>query len=101
MKRAFVLILISLASCSTAGPSKIGKDMYSISVRAPLSGPAGAKAEALQEANEYCKSLNKQVLLKRLDSFWCGLPGVCGEAQAMFLCLDENDPRYLANDPKR
>jgi hypothetical protein len=39
-----------LVACADTGPMQIGKDTYSISVRVPLSGPSGAKGQALREA---------------------------------------------------
>ena len=91
-----VIAIVGLTACADTGPMKIGKDTYSISVRVPLSGPAGAKGEALKEAGVYCTKQNKSVLLQSENSNECALHGGCGEAEITFLCLDENDPRYTA-----
>jgi hypothetical protein len=90
---AFVL---ALAACTDTGPLSIGKDLYSISVRVPLSGPAGAKGQALQEASTFCASQGKQVLLDHEESSECALHGGCGEAEIHFFCLKADDPRYAA-----
>src|SRR5580698_6898441 len=87
-------IVAALAACTDTGPLSIGKDMYSISVRVPLGGPAGAKGQALQEASTFCASQGKQVLLDHEESSECALHGGCGEAEIHFLCLKADDPRY-------
>ena len=96
--KAFVaaMLVVGLTACADTGPIKIGKDTYSISVRVALSGPSGAKGEALQEANKFCAGLSKEVLLQKEKSYECALHGGCGEAEITFLCLDESDPRYSA-----
>ncbi|WP_201775755.1 hypothetical protein [Chromobacterium subtsugae] len=91
---AVVLISIILAGCADTGPLKIAKDTYSISVRVPFSGPSGAKGDALNEANRFCTSQDKQLLLQSENSYECALHGGCGEAEITFLCVDEKDSRY-------
>ena len=85
-----------LVACAGTGPMQIGKDTYTISVRVPLSGPSGAKDQALQEANAFCAKQNRQVLLDHENSYECALCGGCGEAEITFLCLAADDPRYIA-----
>jgi hypothetical protein len=63
---AALTIATGLVGCADTGPMQIGKDTYSISVRVPLSGPSGAKGQALQEANAFCAKQNRQVLLDQL-----------------------------------
>jgi predicted small secreted protein len=96
-----VISALVLAACANTGAMKIGKDTYSISVRVPFSGPSGAKGEALKDANAFCAKQNKQVLLQNEKSYECALHGGCGEAEIIFLCLDENDPRYAASPKLR
>jgi hypothetical protein len=98
---AIVAACMLLISCADTGPQKIGRDAYSISTRVALSGPAGAKGEALQEANKYCESQNKEVLLQTENSSECALHGGCGEAEITFLCVADNDPRYLEQHQMR
>jgi len=85
---------IFLASCANTGPQSIGKDTYIESVRVPLSGQSGAKAEALSTANKHCAQEGKKLLLDHITSSECALHGGCGEAEIIYLCLDENDPRF-------
>lgn len=89
-------LLITLVGCANTGPIPIGKDAYTVSVRVPFSGPSGAKGDALREANTFCASQSKRVLLQTQNSYECALHGGCGEAEITFLCLDESDPRYTA-----
>jgi hypothetical protein len=93
---ATVLFVAAITACTDTGPMQVGKDAYSISVRVPLSGPSGAKGQALQEANAFCSKQGKRVLLQNETSYECALHGGCGEAEITFLCLSENDPRYTA-----
>jgi hypothetical protein len=88
-------LFLALGGCTDTGPLKIGKDTYSISTRVALPGPAGAKGDALKEANKFCGDQNKEVLLQSENSQECALHGGCGEAEVTFLCVAENDPRYL------
>ena len=90
------IIVAALCGCADTGAQKIGKDTYTISVRVPFSGPSGAKGQALKEANQFCASLHREMLLDSENSYECVLHGGCGEAEIHFLCLTEDDPRYVA-----
>jgi len=95
MKTIFIFIsLMLLQSCSNTGAIKIGKDTYLITARVPFSGEAGAKADALKEANIFCQQTGKELLFKENKSRECALQGGCGEAEITFMCLNKNDPRY-------
>jgi len=76
---AVILVTAGLMACADTGPMKIGKDLYSISVRVPFSGPSGAKGQALQEANAFCAKQNRVVLLDHENSYECALHGGCGD----------------------
>lgn len=92
----FTLILLStsfIVSCADTGPIKIGPDTYTISTRVPFGGPASAKGQALQEANEFCESNAREILLDHIQSSECALHGGCGEAEIYFFCLLPNDPQ--------
>ncbi len=89
----FCTALLALAGCTDTGPIKIGPDTYTISTRVALGGPASAKGEALQEANTFCGSQGKEILLNHVDSSECALHGGCGEAEIMFYCLAPGDPQ--------
>jgi hypothetical protein len=65
-----------------------------ISTRVPFGGPASAKGEALQEANAFCESKEREMLLQHTQSSECALHGGCGEAEIEFYCLMPNDPQY-------
>jgi hypothetical protein len=94
---AAVAILV-IAGCSDSGPVKIGQDTYTISTKVMASGAAGAKNQALQEANAYCTSLHKEIMLVSETMNECSFHGGCGEAEVHFMCLAANDPRYKPND---
>jgi hypothetical protein len=84
---------VLLAGCTDTGPIKIGPDTYSISTRVPLGGPASAKGQALQEANTFCSSQSREILLDHETSSECALHGGCGEAEITFYCLNPGDPQ--------
>ncbi|USX11044.1 hypothetical protein [Paraburkholderia fungorum] len=86
-------ILLMFAGCTDTGPIKIGPDTYTISTRVPFGGPASAKGEALQEANSYCSSQGREILLQHEQSSECALHGGCGEAEIVFYCLTSGDPQ--------
>lgn len=85
-------IALALAACTDTGPIKIGPDTYAISTRVPLGGPASAKGQALQEANAYCSTQGREILLQHEQSSECALHGGCGEAEIEFYCLQAGDP---------
>jgi hypothetical protein len=95
MKVLIVLVAtFSLAACATSGVQQTGRDTYSVSSRAPFSGPARAKGDALKDANAYCTKLGKHIQVVSQNSNECMLHGGCGEAEVVFMCLGEDDPRY-------
>lgn len=96
MKRLISLFaVLTLVGCANSGVRQTGRDTYSVSSRAPFSGPARAKGDALQDANTYCHKLGKQIKVVSEKSNECMMHGGCGEAEVIFMCLDEKDPRYL------
>jgi len=88
----YALAALALAACTDTGPIKIGPDTYTISTRVPLGGPASAKGKALQEANAFCSSQGKEILLQHEQSSECAWHGGCGEAEIAFYCLQAGDP---------
>jgi hypothetical protein len=88
---AFSLAL--LAGCTDSGPIKVGPDTYTISTRVPFGGPASAKGQALKEANVFCESQNREILLDHMQASECALHGGCGEAEIYFFCLVRGDPQ--------
>jgi hypothetical protein len=93
--RAYAGIIagLLLAGCSDSGPIKVGPDTYTISTRVPFGGPASAKGQALKEANGFCESLSREILLDHMQASECALHGGCGEAEIFFFCLSKDDPQ--------
>lgn len=90
---AGALALALLSGCTDSGPIKVGPDTYTISTRVPFGGPASAKGQALKEANTFCASLGREILLDHMQASECALHGGCGEAEIFFFCLASNDPQ--------
>jgi hypothetical protein len=103
MRKILLLIVFGLIGCTDTGPLKIGPDSYIISARVPFGGPASASGDALREANHFCGSLRKEILLDHIQSSECALHGGCGEAQISFFCLAPDDSQLrrpkLQRDP--
>jgi S1-C subfamily serine protease len=95
MRRIFAqfLMLSALFGCTDSGPIKTGPDSYTISIRVPFGGPASASGNALKEANVFCESNGKEILVDHVQSSECALHGGCGEAQIFFYCLASGDPQ--------
>ncbi|MGF6647113.1 hypothetical protein P3T17_005267 [Paraburkholderia sp. GAS82] len=96
MRTKFAVLCVAtlvLAGCTDTGPIKIGPDTYTISTRVALGGPASAKGEALQEANTFCSSKGREILLNHVQSSECAFHGGCGEAEIIFYCLAADDPQ--------
>lgn len=89
-----LLALLALVGCASSGIQQAGRDTYTVSVRAPFSGPVRAKGDALKQANAFCAKRSKQIELVSQKSNECMLHGGCGEAEIIFMCLDATDPRY-------
>ena len=85
-------LALALVACTDTGPIKIGPDTYTISTRVPLGGPASAKGQALREANAFCSTHGREILLQHEQSSECALHGGCGEAEIAFYCLEAGDP---------
>jgi hypothetical protein len=98
-----IVSVLVLISCSDTGPINIGPDTYTISTRVPFGGPASAKGDALKEANSFCASQDRQILLNHVQSSECALHGGCGEAEIEFYCLLPGDPQLkrpkFSSDP--
>lgn len=87
------LALVLLSGCTDSGPIKVGPDTYTISTRVPFGGPASAKGQALKEANVFCESQGREILLNHMQASECALHGGCGEAEIYFFCLAKGDPQ--------
>ena len=93
--------LFALSGCvSTSGALPIGKDTFSITVGVSDSwsdseNAPRAKKEALTQAGDYCKSLNKEISVQTMS----GRSNSAGSSyDIIFQCLNANDPA-LKNRP--
>ncbi len=86
--------LALLSACASSGALKIGNDTYMSTSRVPFSGEAGAKEQILKVAENYCRTIGKEVKVTEITSHECALHGGCAEAQATYMCLSKDDPRY-------
>jgi hypothetical protein len=96
MKTISILAVIGLAGCATAsGVVPIGQDTFMVSRQAAtgFSGIGNLKAEAFQEANQYCVSQGKSFQVVRTSE--AKPPYILGNfprVEVQFMCLDANDP---------
>jgi hypothetical protein len=92
---AMVLLVLLTGCAANSGVVPIGKDTYMISRQAAtgFSGSGTLKAEAFQEANQYCLTLAKDVQVVSTNE--AAPPYILGNfprAEVQFMCLDRNDP---------
>lgn len=96
MKRIAVVCMIVLAGCAAnTGVIPIGQETFMVARQAAtgFSGAGTLKAEAFQEANQYCAGKNKAMQVVRTDE--AQPPFILGNfprAEVQFMCLDANDP---------
>ncbi len=93
---SFVFLLVGCASNSGVVP--IGPDTFMVSRQAAtgFSGSGTLKAEAFQEANQYC--LAQQKKLQVVNTTEAQPPFVLGnfpKAEVQFMCLDANDSEHV------
>jgi len=95
MKTILALILLTLTACaSNSKVTPIGKDTFMVSRQAAtgFSGSGTLKAEAFQEANQYCENLGKS--LQVISTHEASPPYIFGnfpKAEIQFMCLDSKD----------
>src|SRR5258708_37664032 len=101
--KAWILGLpLALAGCAAnSGVAPLGGDTFVVSRQAAtgFSGSGNLKAEALTEANQYCSSQSKSLLVTNTKEV--GPPYVMGnfpKAAVEVMCLSPCDPR-LAPSP--
>ena len=91
-----LVALLALSGCvSTSGALPMGKDTFSIPVGVSASmfdadNAPRAKKEAITQANEYCKTLNKETLIQNVSGRSNGKSG--SNYDIIFQCLNANDP---------
>ena len=102
MKIIITLGAIFLAGCaSNSGVIPIGQDTFMVSRQAAtgFSGSGTLKAEAFQEANQYCAKLGKS--LQVISTHEASPPYILAnfpKAEIQFMCLDAKDAEL--NRPK-
>ena len=71
---------------------KMGPDTYRVTgMASPVrGGSAGAQTLALEEANKYCASVNKEILVTNVGQRDLNIRGG-GSSDVTFRCLDKND----------
>lgn len=99
MKMVYFSLAILLAGCaSNSGVIPIGPDTFMVSRQAAtgFSGSGTLKAEAFQEANQYCLSQHKK--LQVVNTTEAQPPFILGnfpKAEVQFMCLDANDSELV------
>ena len=102
MKKIIIAGVIFLAGCaSNSGVLPIGQDTFMVSRQAAtgFSGSGTLKAEAFQEASQYCAKLGKS--LQVISTHEASPPYILGnfpKAEIQFMCLDAKDAEL--NRPK-
>lgn len=91
----FCALVATLAGCaSNSGVYPIGLDTFLVSRQAAtgFSGSGTLKAEAFQEANQYCLSQNRKMQV--VSASEAQPPFIFGnfpKAEVQFMCLDSDD----------
>ena len=102
MKKIIIAVAIFLAGCaSNSGVIPIGQDTFMVSRQAAtgFSGSGTLKAEAFQEASQYCEKLGKS--LQVVSTHEASPPYILAnfpKAEIQFMCLDAKDAEL--NRPK-
>ena len=96
IKNLVFLMIVSVffAGCglkvNSTGIQKLGPDTYFVATSSGVRGNA-AKTQAYQEANQYCNSLGKYIVITERKS-------VHNENEITFMCLNKDD--YELKRPK-
>lgn len=100
-----MLSAIALAGCASAsGVVPMGQDTFMVSRQAAtgFSGLGNLKAEALQEANQYCIGHDRALQLVHTDETKPPyLLGNYPRVEVQFMCLSANDPQLKRARPRR
>ena len=95
MKKYLVLSLIIVSGCaSNSGVVPIGPDTFMVSRQAAtgFSGLGTLKADAFQEANQYCIKQNKNIrVVTTSESSPPYILGNFPRAEVQFMCLGKSD----------
>lgn len=96
MKKLLFIFALLLAGCaSNSGVVPMGQDTYMVSRQAAtgFTGSGTLKADAFNEANQYCLSQGKT--LQVVNTQEAQPPFILGnfpKAEVQFMCLSSNDP---------
>ncbi|MHB1076609.1 hypothetical protein [Thiobacillus sp.] len=103
--RPLLVIAVLVSGCaSNSGVVPIGTDTFMVSRQAAtgFSGSGTLKAEAFQEANQYCVSQHKK--LQVVNTSEAQPPYVLGnfpKAEIQFMCLDVGDAELVRPKMKK
>lgn len=88
-----IAMIFLLSACATnSGVVRLGPDTFLVSASADIfrGGGAGARGVALNDAQEHCRKLGKELLTTNLKQG--GFVGGGGTTEVVFRCLDQGDP---------
>src|SRR5476649_1060658 len=89
---ALVIATVALTGCATSGVSPLGQNSYMITRHVyGFSGTSSIKAELLQNADDYCKSRGKVLLVTKTVEIPLAF-GREASAEVYFKALDPSDP---------
>ena len=95
MKKYLLLSLLIVTGCAlNSGVVPIGQETFMVSRQAAtgFSGLGTLKAEAIQEANQYCIKQNKNIrVVNTIESSPPYVLGNFPRAEVQFVCLDKSD----------
>lgn len=100
MKKTISKILVVVSFCllfvacaTSSGVQRLGPDTFSVSsAAAPARGGySEARRIALDDANEYCTKIGKEILVLNIGTATTNVYGA-GSADVTFRCLSKGDP---------
>jgi hypothetical protein len=93
MKKTLLAFMAVLSGCAQVSPvMPTGNNSYMISV-VSHSQFSEAMVKANQQANAYCVSLGKKLVIDHMDTAGTQFMS-SSSAKVQFSCYDENDPQY-------
>jgi hypothetical protein len=94
-KLVILLLVLVITGCAAkSGVVPIGPDTYMVS-RQTVTGLGNMKAEAFQEADEYCNSQNKHIrVVNTIESPSAYIWGKFPKVEIQFMCLNKPDIEY-------
>lgn len=91
----YLILCLVLTGCSTTRFAKLGPDTYLVQRKAGTgySSASGLKMDALEAAEERCKSMNKELLVLSTDEKSVSFAST-PSSDIQFRCLDASDPEF-------